>query len=346
MGIVAVSSLRTLSDIKCRVVRLSEDLWLTKKGDVVSYIDLLVHVEKDTRENLPSMLIFMDSKVRKVSDVSSLWYENPKKYSEGIGGYMYSNGMEKRSEDENNVYMSIDGIDCLVPKRPVVQTMPKKSPNIFKIDFPEPVKPNETIGMKIEVLQSGVYRKSDVYPSEGYRMFEIFPYCHWAVGVDRLNEFGFKPENLMPVEAYYLYLFLPPKFETNRALTTRFMTLDLAKCDTCTRFCPFPERVSNLTGEPLALVKKDREGIRWKIENLKDWIGRSIEVLFSPSSPTVKPFKIRLVESLLSLLLVGFCVNVIAGLVYNYDLLKLVASIALLGVAIIPLIYILWKYPA
>ena len=87
-------------------------------------------------------------------------------------------------------------------------------------------------------------------------------------------------------------------------------------------------------------------------ENLKkllvfglQWRGRSIGVLFAPSSPTVKPFKVRLIQNILSLLLIGFCINVIAGLIFNYNLPLLMISVVLLIVAIIPLIYILKRYP-
>ena len=339
MGVVAISSLKPLSDLKVRVPRLAEDIWLTKAGEAVSYIDIFVSVEKESSEVLSSIFLLMDGKVKHVENVSSMWYEDPDKLYEGVGGYMYSLGLKKIRETKNDVFMLIDGIDCYVPKQHSVQIPVNKELGLLELRFLKPIKPGETVGVKIEVLVSREFSKSETYPTEVF-YFEIFPYCHWAIGADVLRGHGFLPDNLTPVKAYYLYLFLPPGYETDRERTTEFLTLDLSKCKRCTRFCPFPDRMSKLLEVPVEEIRKDREGIRWHIKSLSKWQGKSITAVFFPS----KSFKIRLFEHLLEVLVIGFLINVIAGLVYNYDLLILGVSLALLLFSVGILVYIFKRY--
>ena len=339
MGIVAVSSLKPLSSLKIRVPRLAEDIWLTKAGEAVSYIDIFISVEKDSSESLSSIFLVMDGKVKHVENVSSIWYEDPDKFYKGVGGYMYSLGLRKIRETNVGVLMFVDGIDCYVPKQHRVQIHVNKKLGLLELRFLDLIKPSETVGVKIEVLVSCEFSKSETYPTEVF-YFEIFPYCHWAVGADVLHEYGFLSNNLTPVEAYYLYLFLPPGYETDRERTTEFLTLDLSKCKKCSRFCPFPDRISKLLGVPLEEIRKDREGIRWYIKSLSNWQSRSITAVFFPS----KSLKIRLFEHLLEVLVIGFLINVIAGLVYNYHPLILGVSLTLLLFSVGILVYIFKRY--
>jgi len=337
MGIVAVSSLRQLSKLKIRIPRLAEDIWLSKTG-AVSYIDIFISVETDSPEPLSSIFLVMDGKVTHAENVSTMWYEEPEKLYEGVGGYMYSLGFEKLQDTNDFVLMFIDGINCHVPKGHRVQIHVNKELGILEIGFLDPVKPGETVGIKIEVLVSREFSKSEAYPTEVF-YFDVFPYCHWAIGADVLRKHGFLPDNLAPVEAYYLYLFLPPGYETDRERTTKFLTLDLSKCKECTRFCPFPERIAKLLAVPLEEIRRDREGIRWHIKSLSKWQSKSITAVFVPKS-----LKKTLFGQLLEVLVIGFLINVIAGLVYNYNPLILGVSLLLLFFSVSIRVYIFKRY--
>jgi len=339
MGVVAISTLNPLSKQRLRIPRLAEDTWLDKSGKTISYLDIFFLIETNSHENLNYLYIVMDGFLEYAEDVSFMWYKDTNTFLEGVGGYMYSSGLRKIGESLNYYHMYVDGIECNVPKPNTIEIHVKNKQGIIEINFLEPIQSNEIIGIKIEVLLSRKLLKTDIYPTEVY-FFEIYPYSHWIIGIDVLQEYGFTEENLIPIESYYLYVFLPPGYNTDRERTTKFLTLDLSKCEDCDRYCPFIDRASKLLNIPLNEVKKDREGIRYHLTSLYKWQSKCITIVFYQ----IGSLKIKLFMRFFEILVIGFIINVISGLVFNYDPYIFSISFLLLFSSIVILIIMFKKF--